>query len=185
MQPPSTHANHHVTAVITHRVRPGREQGYEEWIKGISAAAREFAGHLGVSILRPQGGSSDYVIVLQFHSANHLDTWLSSDIRKAWIERANPLIQEKETVQVLTGLEAWFQLPKQPGHSAPKRYKQAILVWIGVMTVSLCVSPLITPLLSSLPWILKVSVNVAITVILLSYVIMPRLTQWFKGWLFS
>ncbi len=44
----------HVTAVITHRVRAGRQEGYETWIKGISAAAREFAGHLGVSILRPQ-----------------------------------------------------------------------------------------------------------------------------------
>jgi antibiotic biosynthesis monooxygenase (ABM) superfamily enzyme len=26
----------HVTAVITHRVRPGRETGYEEWLKGTS-----------------------------------------------------------------------------------------------------------------------------------------------------
>ena len=51
------------------------------------------------------------------------------------------------------------------------------------MIVSLGVSPLVAPLLSFLPWLLKVSVNVAITVALLSYVIMPRLTRWFKGWL--
>lgn len=37
----------------------------------------------------------------------------------------------------------------------------------------------------NLPWLLRVAVSVAITVGLLSYVIMPRLTRWFKGWLFS
>ena len=176
----------HVTAVITHRVKPGRQDGYEEWIKGISAAAREFRGHLGVSILRPQSGSlSDYVIVLQFDACDHLKAWLNSDIRDAWIERVQPLIQEQETIQVLSGLESWFQLPKQPGPNAPKRYKQAILVWVGVMIVAVGISPLIAPLLNVLPWLLKVAVNVAITVVLLSYVIMPRLTRWFKGWLFS
>lgn len=176
----------HVTAVITHRVKTGRQEGYEEWIKGISSAAREFKGHLGVNILRPQSESHpDYVIVLQFDACDHLTAWLRSDIRNAWIERVTPLIQEQENIQILSGLESWFQLPKQPGHKPPKRYKQAILIWVGVMVVSLGVSPLVAPLLSFLPWLLKVSVNVAITVALLSYVIMPRLTRWFKGWLFA
>ena len=176
----------HVTAVITHRVKMGRQEDYEDWIKGIAAAAREFAGHLGVSILRPQPGSSlDYVIVLQFDTCSHLTAWLGSEIRDAWIERVQPLIQEQETIQILSGLESWFQLPKQPGPPMPQRYKQAILVWVGVMIVSLGISPFIAPLLSFLPWLLKIAANVAITVGLLSYVIMPRLTQWFKGWLFS
>ncbi|MGD1952453.1 MAG: antibiotic biosynthesis monooxygenase [Leptolyngbyaceae cyanobacterium] len=176
----------HVTAVITHRVRAGRQDGYESWIKGISAAAREFAGHLAVSILRPQPDSPpDYEIVLQFDTCRHLDAWLKSDTRNGWIERVKPLIQEQESIQVLSGLESWFQLPKQPTPRPPKRYKQAILIWVGVMIVSLGVSPLIAPLLSFLPWLLKLAVNVAISVELLSYVIMPRLTQWFKGWLFS
>ncbi|MGD1854570.1 MAG: antibiotic biosynthesis monooxygenase [Leptolyngbyaceae cyanobacterium] len=182
----SNATDQHVTAVITHRVKAGRQEGYEEWIKGISAAAREFEGHLGVSILRPQPDSQlDYVIVLQFDACSHLTAWLKSDIRNAWIEWVNPLIQEQETIQILSGLESWFQLPKQLGHKVPRRYKQAILIWVGVMIVSVGVSPLIAPLLGFLPWLLKVTVNVAITVALLSYVIMPRLTRWFKGWLFS
>lgn len=176
----------HVTAVISHRVRPGREQGYEEWIKGIAADARKFEGHLGASILRPQPGASpDYVIVLQFDTCDHLDGWLQSDIRKTWIERAQPLIQEQESIQILSGLESWFQLPQQPVPTAPKRYKQAILVWVGVMAVSLLVAPLVAPLLEPLPWLVALPINVAITVALLTYVIMPQLTRWFKGWLFS
>ncbi|MEL7509589.1 MAG: antibiotic biosynthesis monooxygenase [Cyanobacteria bacterium J06554_1] len=182
-----TNNSQHVTAVITHRIRSGRETGYEEWIKGIAADARQFEGHLGVNILRPQLGEAlDYVIVLQFDSSPHLDAWLNSDVRKGWIERVQPLIQEQESVQVLTGLEGWFQLPKKVAAAqAPKRYKQAILVWVGVMIVSLLVHPLLAPVLQSLPWLLRVAVSVAVTVILLSYVIMPRLTRWFKRWLFT
>lgn len=177
---------HHVTAVISHRIRAGREPGYEEWIKGISAAAREFPGHLGVSILRPQPGAApDYVIVLQFDTCDHLQGWLHSDIRKGWIERVQPLIREQESIQILTGLEAWFQLPSQPGAIAPKRYKQAILVWVAVMLVSIFVHPWLGQLLTPLPLWLQLPITAAITVTLLSYLIMPRLTQWFEGWLFT
>lgn len=177
---------HHVTAVITHRVRSGREPGYEEWIKGISAAAREFPGHLGVSILRPQpGATSDYVIVLQFDTCAHLTAWLGSETRKRWIAQVQPLIQEQESVQILTGLEAWFQLPKQASPVGPKRYKQAILVWVGVMLVAVCVHSWLGPLLLPLPWLLRVAVNAALTVALLTYVIMPGLTRWLKRWLFA
>lgn len=181
---------YHVTAVITHRVRSGREQGYETWITGISAAAREFPGHLGVSILRPQTGSpTDYIIVLQFETCDYLNGWLGSETRKVWIDRVQPLIREQEHIQVLTGLESWFALPAQTSqplvNRVPKRYKQTLLIWVGVMLVSSFVSPLIAPWLAPLPPFLKMMLNVAVTVTLLSYVIMPRLTQWFKEWLFS
>lgn len=182
----STQQSQSVTAVITHRVRDGRAEGYEEWIKGISAAARKFPGHMGVSLLRPQAGSLlDYVIVLQFEANEHLSTWLNSEVRKDWIERVQPLIQERESIQILSGLEAWFQLPSQPMHKPPKRYKQAILVWLGVTSVALLISPLVAPVLAPLPWVLRIAINVAITVALLTYVIMPQLTRWFKQWLFA
>ncbi|MGD1865804.1 MAG: antibiotic biosynthesis monooxygenase [Phormidesmis sp.] len=175
-----------VTAVITHRVRDGRSEGYEEWIRGISTAARAFPGHMGVSTLRPQPNSPlDYVIVLQFESGDYLSDWLNSAVRKDWIGRAAPLIQEQESIQILSGLEAWFQLPGQPVHKPPKRYKQAILVWLGVTSVALLISPLIAPLIAALPWVLRVAINVAVTVTLLTYVIMPQLTRLFKRWLFA
>jgi antibiotic biosynthesis monooxygenase (ABM) superfamily enzyme len=178
--------NQHVTAVITHRVRPGREEGYEAWIKGIAADARRYDGHLGVHILQPQrGAGSDYVIVLQFDTCPHLEAWLQSDVRKGWIERVTPLIREQESIQVLTGLEAWFELPGEPHHPSPRRYKQALLVWVGVTGVALLVSPHVAAWLAAWSWLLRVSINAAITVVLLTYVVMPFLTRRFLGWLFS
>ncbi|MEM1366481.1 MAG: antibiotic biosynthesis monooxygenase [Cyanobacteria bacterium P01_H01_bin.15] len=175
-----------MTAVITHRVRPGRQQGYEQWLMGIAAAARNCTGHLGVNILRPQESAVlTYVIVLQFDTCTHLDDWLKSEVRRTWIERVQPLIQEQESIQVLTGLEGWFQLPSHFSNSVPKRYKQALLVWVGVVGISLGISPLMMLLSGFLPWLVVLAIRGAISVLLLSYVVMPRLTRWFKRWLFA
>ena len=174
----------HVTAVITHRVRPGRETGYEEWLKGIAADSRNFDGYLGSHILRPElGVTSDHVIVLQFDTCQHLETWMQSESRKGWIERVQPLIREPESIKTLTGLEPWFQLPCQPSHSHPKLYKQAILVWIGVAASFAVVSPLVAALLASWPGILMMLVKLTIMVGVLTYGVMPFLTRRFQGWL--
>ena len=175
-----------VTAVLTHRVRPGREAGYEEWLKGIAADARTCNGYLGAHILRPElGVSSDHVIVVQFETCQQLDAWMQSETRRSWIDRVQPLIREPETVKVLTGLEPWFQLPGQPRQAAPKRYKQALLVWVGVAGLSLLVGPLVGTLLPGAPQVLHMLISTGITVALLTYWVMPWLTRCCKGWLFK
>ena len=71
------------------------------------------------------------------------------------LDRAdNPLLLEPEKLQTLTGLEAWFDLPNSlKGPSGPKRYKQAVLVWVEVMLVSIVLQPLLAPLFAPLPQI--------------------------------
>ncbi len=65
--------NQQVTAVISHYIRPGRESGYEAWLEGISQVARQFEGHNGVTILRPQPGlRAEYVIILRFNNYHNL-----------------------------------------------------------------------------------------------------------------
>ena len=77
-----------VTAIISHRVCSGREQGYEDWIHGISAAAKAFEGHQGVNVLRPNEHTQpEYVVVLRFDRYEHLKQWLESDTRQDWIQR--------------------------------------------------------------------------------------------------
>lgn len=175
-----------VTAVITHRVRPGREAGYDAWLQGIAADARNCTGYLGAHILRPElGVSSDHVIVVQFETCQQLDAWMQSPTRQGWITRVRPLIFEPESVKVLTGLEPWFQLPEAGKPPIPKRYKQAILVWIAVAGLSLLLGPVVGKVLASWPEILRLLVNTGIMVTLLTYWVMPFFTRRFKGWLFK
>ena len=151
-----------------------------------AADAGTFNGYLGAHILRPElGVSSDYVIVVQFETCQQLDAWMQSETRRGWIERVQPLIREPESVKVLTGLEPWFQLPGRPRPQAPKRYKQALLVWLGVAGLSLLVGPLVGTLLPGAPQVLRMLISTGITVALLTYWVMPWLTRCCKGWLFK
>lgn len=46
-----------------------------------------------------------HVVILKFDRYNNLKTWLKSDVRREWIERLQPLIEQPESIQTLTGLE--------------------------------------------------------------------------------
>jgi uncharacterized protein len=123
-----------VTTVISQKVRPRREEGFEVWAKRIATAAQQFTGHQGVTILCPQDHThSEYVVILHFDNYMHLRQWLDSEIRQDWIERSRPLVEKLQTVQVLTGLETWFTLPHQPIQRPPARYKMTILTAFSVL----------------------------------------------------
>lgn len=185
MNSPQFNADYHVTAVITHLVKPGREEGYEEWMRGIIPVAKTFQGHLGVNILKPQKGvHSEYIIVLHFDHHQNLQAWLDSDLRREWIERVKPLIQASEDVQVLTGLETWFELPRRPQKSPPKRYKMVLLTWLAVFVTLSIVSRLLSPLLAFLPALLLQVITIGVVVWILTYLLMPQLTRLFYKWLY-
>lgn len=178
-------SNQQVTAVISHYVRSGRESGYEEWLQGISQAARKFEGHNGVTILRPQPGSrSEYVIILRFDHYANLCQWMRSPERSQWLDRVKPLIEKHENVQVLTGLEALVSLPNNSTPPPPK-YKTAFVTWIGVFSCASTLGYFLAPYLSSLPFLLRQAIMTGLVVLLLAYVVMPRLTRLFYKWLHS
>ncbi|KAF3888717.1 MULTISPECIES: antibiotic biosynthesis monooxygenase [Nostocales] len=177
--------NHQVTAIISHVIRPGREQGYEEWLHGIIPAAKQFDGYMGVSIIRPRERSHpEYVVILRFDRYINLKKWMTSDVRRDWIERLQPLIEKPENVQTLTGLETWFTLSEKPLQAPPPRYKMALITWLGVFVTLGIVSRLLAPLLSGLPVLLNQLFTTGLVVALLTYLVMPRLTQVFQRWLY-
>ncbi|MBE9044543.1 antibiotic biosynthesis monooxygenase [Pleurocapsales cyanobacterium LEGE 10410] len=177
--------NQQVTAIISHYVRPGRERGYEEWLQGISQAARQFPGHGGVTILRPRSDFQlEYVIILRFDSYKNLCQWMRSPVRKKWIERAKPLTEKPEDVQVITGLEALVTLPgKITASSPPPRYKTAFVTWIGVYFCVVLLGHILAPLLVDLPHLIHQAIVTGLVVILLTYMVMPQLTRLFYQWL--
>lgn len=177
--------NDQVTAIISHLVRLGREQGYEEWFYGIATAVGQFKGHLGVNMIRPRDQTHpEYVAIVRFDHYYNLKKWLESDTRREWIERLQPLIEKPEAVQTLTGLEIWFTLFDKPLKSPPPRYKMALITWLGVFITLAILSRLLAPLLFGLPLLLNQLITTGLVVALLTYLIMPRLTQLFQKWLY-
>lgn len=173
-----------VTAIICHTVRPGREQGYEEWLHGITTAAQKFKGHLGVNVIRPWDHvHPEYVAIVKFDQYSNLKTWMESNIRQEWIARLQPLIEKPEVIQTLTGLETWFMLPNKL-QVPPPRYKMVLVTWLGVFLTLPIPNRLLTPLLSEFPTLLQQLISTGFSVALLTYLIMPHLTQLLRKWLY-
>jgi antibiotic biosynthesis monooxygenase (ABM) superfamily enzyme len=175
-----------VTTTVTRRIKPGHEAAYEAFLAGISGAARAFPGYLGIEVFRPtpSGHGGEYRTVYRFDSLAHLHGWLDSPERAAWLQRAEPHVAGPMRTQVLTGLEGWFTLPTQPGLPPPPRYKMAVLTWATIFPLITLVVVATAPLLGSLPLVVRLAVTTGVTVPLMTWVVMPRVTRLLHRWLY-
>jgi len=174
-----------ITVTVTRRVKPGHEAAYEEFLAGMSDAAKAFPGYLGEEVFRAAAGTGgEYRIVYRFDSTAHLRGWLDSGERAAWLRRAEPHVAGPMRTQFLTGLESWFTLPAQAGAPPPPAYKMAVLTWLTIfplITLVVAVSP---PVIGHLPMVPRLAVTTLVTVSLMTWVVMPRVTRLMHRWLY-
>jgi len=174
-----------VTATVTRLVKPGHEPAYEEFLAGINGAAKAFPGYLGEEVFRPAGGAGgEYRIIYRFDSPAHLRGWLDSGERAAWLARAEPHVAGPMRTEFLTGLETWFTLPTQPGAPPPPAYKMAIVTWAAIFPLITLVVAASAPLMGGLPLVPRLAVTTLVTVSLMTWVVMPRVTWLLRRWLY-
>jgi antibiotic biosynthesis monooxygenase (ABM) superfamily enzyme len=173
-----------VTTTVTRRVKPGHEAFYEQFLTGVIAAASEFPGHLGVEVFRPESATAgEYRTVYRFDTEEHLQAWLDSDERAAWLERAEPHVIGPMRTSFVTGLETWFTLPGSPGR-APPPHKMALLTWITIFPLITAIVVIVGPLIDDLPLVPRLAITTALAVPLMTWVVMPRVTRLLRGWLY-
>jgi uncharacterized protein len=173
-----------VTTTVLRRVKPGHEAFYEQFLEGIIAAARRFPGHLGVEVFRPKSASAgEYRVVYRFDTGEHLRAWLDSNEHAAWLERAEPHVIGPMRRQFLTGLETWFTVPGRPGTPPPPPYKMALLTWITIFPLITLVVLVFGPLIAGLALVPRMAITTAVTVPMMTWVAMPRVTRLLRGWL--
>jgi uncharacterized protein len=174
-----------VTTTVTRRVKPGHEVFYEQFLEGIIAAATRFPGHLSVEVFRPASASEgEYRIVYRFDTGEHLRAWLDSDEHAAWLEQAEPHVIGPMRTQFLTGLESWFTLPGRLGSPPPPPYKMALVTWVTIFPLITLVVLVLDPLLVRLDLVPRLAVTTAVTVPIMTWLVMPRVTRLLRGWLY-
>jgi antibiotic biosynthesis monooxygenase (ABM) superfamily enzyme len=173
-----------VTVLYSRRVKPGREADFEAWARGIVAAARQFPGHLGASVLDAPG-SREYHILFTFADRRSLRAWLDSDERRRWLARVGELLEADRGLQQLTGLETWFKLPGSnvPTMTPPPRWKMWLVSLVAVYPLVLAFQVLVVPRMARLPLPLRALVFPLVLLTLMTFVVMPMVTRALRRWL--
>lgn len=173
-----------VTTIFSRRVKPGFEQQYEEWLRGINAVSAQFPGAQGTTVVRPGHDQGEFVAIVQFDSIENLDRWIESPERAAWLEKLGAITLDSEEVASMTGMERWFTLPNRSVTQAPPRYKSALLLLLGLYPSALVVGWMLQPLLAPLPRSLQLLVSQMVLIPIMVWLIMPQLTRLFFAWLY-
>jgi antibiotic biosynthesis monooxygenase (ABM) superfamily enzyme len=185
MQKSAEADRHPVTVCISVKARPGREKDLESWLEGVGHAASQFAGHQGLTVLRPSGSASaDFVYIFRFDTYAHLKQWEDSAERRLWVERLHKLTEGEARKQILTGLEYWFTLPWAATTPPPPRYKMVIVTVLVIYPLSTFLPRLFIPFLGFLPSLVRGLPVTIVLVLLMTYAIMPAVTRLLAPWLF-
>jgi uncharacterized protein len=187
-----------VTVIVKRIAKKDKIREFEEWLSGISKEVSRQEGSMGIDIIRPSpNGSSksksEYIVIFRFNSYENLEKWEKSPIRNEWLQKSRKLAEPDYDVQKMTGLEFWFTpyfkdessplIPLQP----PPRYKMVIVTIPVISILLLTLVPQIHFLteMLSIPFPIRLVIALTITVLLMTYVIMPLLTKLLKPWLFK
>lgn len=184
MHPADQNADPPVTVDVIQKIKPGCEAEFEQVLADLTQAAEAFEGHLGANIFRPSDRASlDYRIVFKFNRLSNLRQWEESAIRRKLLERAKQLTVGEGKWQTLTGLETWFTLATQQPITPPPRYKMLTVTCLAAFPTLNIVNFLLQPL-KPLPLLLRSLTATVVLLTLMTYVVMPRMTKLFAGWLY-
>lgn len=175
-----------VTVSISRRVLPGRAAEYEAWVTRVVAAAAAFPGHMGANILRPSGKTGGrYVLIYRFDSYAHAQAWEDSPRRAALVAELDGLVEGETEMRRVTGLEAWFDLPEVPAQKHAPQGKMALVLIVVVFALVYPLQLIVLPLVPGWPHWTKTLLIAVIQVLLMTYLVMPRVTRALRAWLFA
>ena len=175
-----------VTVVFSHRVKDGSWEKFRVWRDDILREMRGWSGFLGVDVFDPRPGiQEESVMIVRFDSATSFEGWMGSARRARLIERLEPLVEGYTARPLGSGLGGWFAFDDAPAApSEPPRWKQILMVTLGLYPTVMLLALLIDPWLRR--WVsfpVQMLIGNLICVSLLTWPVMPWLNKRFGRWL--
>jgi antibiotic biosynthesis monooxygenase (ABM) superfamily enzyme len=175
-----------VTVVFSHRVKDGSWEKFRVWRDDILREMRGWSGFLGVDVFDPRPGIQDEsVMIVRFDSATSFEGWMGSSRRARLIERLEPLVEGYTARPLGSGLGGWFAFDDAPAApSEPPRWKQILMVTLGLYPTVMLLALLIDPWLRQwVPFPAQMLIGNLLCVSLLTWPVMPWLNKRFGRWL--
>lgn len=176
-----------ITVLISRHPCKGKEREFEQALSDTINVALQFPGHLGVTILKPQLNELNvYRILVKFDSVAHYQQWYRSSEAVHWFNVLASLEARPPNYEVMTGLEAWFTVSNSATRPIvpPPRYKMALITWLAIFPLIIGINLLFGAWLTQLPMVLRSFVLSITLVLLMTYIVMPRMTRLFARWLY-
>lgn len=174
-----------VSAIITTRVVPGRQEAFLRWQRRVASVQASFEGFRGYKLEPPVGEvQPDWVIALSFDSDEHLEAWLESPQRRELIAEASAFDANTRIRKIRNGFESWFATRAE--QAPPPAWKQNALVLLVLYPVVVAFGKWVqTPLLvdRGVPFWLALFIGNAVSVALLGWLLVPRANAAFRWWL--
>jgi antibiotic biosynthesis monooxygenase (ABM) superfamily enzyme len=180
------HAQDVVTAVVSHRVKPGREQDFIPWQEKFLNAQEKAPGYMGSEMFRPVPGIQDnWVVIFRFDTREHLDEWLESEPRKKLLREGEPYIFSYDVQKIRSAFSGWFRFDEDAQEGAPPNWKQAMSVLLAlyptVMALNLTAGNWLT--VAKVPGYLALFIGNLLSVAVLTWILMPLVNRALAFWL--
>jgi hypothetical protein len=164
----------------------GKEREWEQAIGDLIRTSMSFAGHQGSIVLKPESNDEPhYRVITRFDTVENMRRWYNSAERREKVSHLEPFQQQPAEIQHLTGFETWFASP-DPGGSIqpPPKYKMFVVVWIAVYATVLPLIATLKPMTTTFPPLLASAGLAAISVGMMTWLVLPALTWCFRSWLY-
>ena len=172
--------------VVSTRVKPGREAEFRAWQTTIDQEAARFPGFLGNEVFPSVPGlQEEWVVVVRYDSAKHLQSWLESEPRRRLNQQAARLWDEARVESFGGGFPGWFTAARdESGKGAlPPNWKQAMSVILVLYPTVFLLSRYLSPWLTGLPFAESLFVSNVASVSILTWLLMPVVVRAFDFWL--
>jgi uncharacterized protein len=170
-----------VTTIVARRIKPGYEAQYVDWLHRVSATIAKHPGFHGITIIASTEEPNLWYLVYRFADKKHLDAWQKSVVRQKFLKEIEPYATQH--YERATGLETWFALHEHP--AAPPKWKMALTVFSGAFLIGVLSHVLLDRYTAGLPLTLEVALYSVITVVLLTWLYMPRISHLLREWLYK
>ncbi|MEH1098970.1 antibiotic biosynthesis monooxygenase [Micromonospora sp. CPCC 205561] len=182
-----------VTVAVARRTDPARTSEMVAWMRAGTALAEAFPGFLGSGWVRSAPGSGEWHVLYRFADQETLRRWEESPQRHWWLSSAQGIV-EHTRVERRTGIEGWFDPPREHGAQSvpagaeaappsPPRWKQAVTIWLAFFPLSLTATLLTSRFLPGLPLPARVLLMTLTLTPLMTYLVLPRITRALHWWL--
>jgi uncharacterized protein len=174
-----------VAMVFTHRVAQDKVRAYLDWRRRTIAAQAHYPGYLATEFFEPHGKFDEWVDIVRYDSIKDLTDWMESKERQDLLKELQSIVESVHSHQV-TGLEGWFAINRGPGQTAsvPPSWKQALAVLFALYP-TVMVLTFLNPLMRSLSLAVQMLIGNILSVALLTWLVMPRVSQFLSFWLNS